>query len=69
MDYFDETRAFKHGTDIIEKVNENGIICGTITISVKYAQTWSSEFTEQITRNMKTDGSRFGILVTILEKL
>jgi hypothetical protein len=64
MDYFDETRASKHGTDIIAKVNENGIICGTITVSVKYAQMWSSEFTEQITRNMKTDGSRFGILVT-----
>ena len=64
MDSFDGTRAAKHGSDIVAKVNENGIICGSITISVKCTQTWSNEFMSQITRDMKVDGSRCGILVT-----
>ena len=46
------------------KVNENGIVCGTVTVSVKYAQTWSNEFMGQIARDMKKDGSRSGILVS-----
>ena len=64
MDSFDETPASKHGTDIVAKINENGIIYGTITVSVKCVKDWSNDFIEQIIRNMKTDGSRFGILVT-----
>jgi hypothetical protein len=64
MDSFDETRASRHGSDIVAKVNENGIICGCITVSVKYTQTWSNGFMTQITKDMKVDGSRWGILVT-----
>jgi len=64
MDSFDETRALRHGTDIIGRVNENGIICGTITVSVKYTQGWDNDFVDQISRDMKKDGSRAGILVS-----
>jgi hypothetical protein len=63
-DDFDETRATQGGTDIIGKVNENGIFPGTITISVKYAEKWENSHMEQITKNMKQDDSRFGILVS-----
>jgi hypothetical protein len=64
MDSFDETRSSKHGTDIIAKINENGIACGTVTVSVKYTQTWSNEYVEQISNNILEDGSKFGILVS-----
>jgi hypothetical protein len=64
VDSFDETRASKHGTDIVAKVNENGTECGTVTVSVKYTQTWSNEYVEQIANNMLEDGSKFGVLVS-----
>jgi hypothetical protein len=64
IDSFDETRATKHGTDIVGQVNDNGIICGTVTISVKYTQTWSNEYLKQIMENMRDDGSKFGVLVS-----
>lgn len=63
-DDFDETRATQGGTDIIGRVNENGIFPGAITISVKYAEKWENSHMEQIAKNMQQDCSRFGILVT-----
>ncbi|MGC1931045.1 MAG: hypothetical protein WA667_18910 [Candidatus Nitrosopolaris sp.] len=59
MDSFDETRASKQGTDIVGNVNENGTVCGSVTVSVKYTQTWSNEYMKQI-----ADWSRFGVLVS-----
>jgi hypothetical protein len=64
MDDFDETRATQGGTDIIGKVNENGIFSGIITTSVKYTEKWENNYMEQITKNMQQDGSRFGVLVS-----
>ena len=63
-DRFSEARAAKGGTDIVATVNENAIICGTITISNKCTQKWESQFLSQINRDMKDYGSQFGILVT-----
>src|SRR5581483_2646156 len=63
-DSFSESRAAKHGTDIIATVKDKGRTCGTITVSVKYQNTWSNEFLGQISRNMKEDGTKWGILVT-----
>lgn len=63
-DSFSEARATKGGTDIIAVVKENATVCGTITISNKCTQKWESQFLSQINRDMKDDGSRFGILVT-----
>ena len=45
-------------------MKENATVCGTITISNKCTQKWESQFLSQINRDMKDDGSRFGILVT-----
>ena len=64
MDSFSEARASKGGTDIVATVKEKGTICGVITISNKYTQKWEGDFLSQLTRDMKDDGSRFGILVT-----
>lgn len=63
-DSFSEARAAKHGTDIVATVKDKGRICGNVTVSIKYQQTWSSEFLRQIGKNMKEDGTRWGILVT-----
>jgi len=63
-DSFSETRAAKHGTDIVATVKDKGRTCGTITISVKYQQSWSGEFLSQLGKNMTEDGTRWGILVT-----
>lgn len=63
-DSFSEARATKGGTDIIATVKENTTVRGTITISNKCTQKWESQFLSQINRDMKDDGSRFGILVT-----
>lgn len=64
MDSFDETRASKHGTDIIATVNENGTTCGAVTVSVKYTQKWENDYLEQIANNMQEDHSKFGVLVS-----
>ena len=63
-DTFSEARASKGGTDIIGRVKENETECGLITISNKCTQKWDGDFLSQLKRNMKDDGSRFGILVT-----
>jgi Uncharacterized protein conserved in bacteria (DUF2130) len=63
-DSFSEARASKGGTDIIATVKEKGTMCGVITISNKCTQKWEGNFLSQLTRDMKDDGSRFGILVT-----
>ena len=63
-DRFSEARASKGGTDILAVVKENTTICGTITVSNKCTQKWESQFLSQINRDMKDDGSRFGMLVT-----
>jgi hypothetical protein len=63
-DSFSEARAAKGGTDIIAVVKEKATICGTITVSNKCTRKWESHFLSQINRDMKDDGSRFGILVT-----
>ena len=63
-DKFSEARASKGGTDIIGFVKENGTECGIITISNKCTKNWEGDYLTQLIRNMKDDGSRFGILVT-----
>ena len=63
-DSFSELRASKGGTDIVGTVKENGLVYGTITISNKCTQKWSGDFTTQIVRNMRDDGSQFAILVS-----
>ncbi len=63
-DSFSETRAARHGTDIAATVKDKGRTCGTVTISVKYQQTWGSDFLRQLEKNMKEDGTRWGILVS-----
>lgn len=63
-DSFSEVRAAKHGTDIIATVKEKGKNCGKITISVKYQNTWSNDFMTQLAKNMREDGTRWGMLVT-----
>jgi hypothetical protein len=63
-DSFSERQASRGGTDIIGTVVQNGTICGRITVSNKCTQKWESDFLTQLTRDMKDDGSRFGILVT-----
>lgn len=63
-DSFSEVKAAKHGSDIVATVKENGKTCGRITISVKYQQTWSNDFLTQLAKNMKEDGTHFGMLVS-----
>jgi hypothetical protein len=63
-DSFSEGQSSRGGTDIIGTVVEKGAVCGTITVSNKCTQKWESNFLSQLTRDMKDDGSRFGILVT-----
>ena len=63
-DSFSEIRASKGGTDIIGTVKENGMVFGTITVSNKCTKNWSSDFMTQMIRDMRNDGSRFGILVS-----
>lgn len=63
-DSFSEVRAAKHGTDIVATVKERGKNCGKITVSVKYQNTWSNDFMTQLAKNMREDGTRWGMLVT-----
>lgn len=63
-DSFSEVRAAKHGTDIVATVKEKGKNSGKITISVKYQNTWSNDFMAQLAKNMREDGTRWGMLVT-----
>jgi len=63
-DEFSEENAVKGGTDILAIVKENGEAVGKIAISVKYDLAWKSEFITQLNKNMKQEGTNFGILVT-----
>src|SRR5947209_4905238 len=60
QDEFDTTQAPKHGTDIIATVYERKNQVGKISISVKDTKTWSSEFIEQLEKNMRSEERRVG---------
>ena len=64
FDNFTDEKAKKAGTDVISTVIENGKEIGKIAISCKYDVTWNREFLEQLQKNMKTERTEFGILVT-----
>ena len=63
-DQFSGEESDKHGTDIIGTIRESGIELGKITVSVKHQNRWSSEFVMQLEKNIDTDGTRWGFLVT-----
>jgi hypothetical protein len=63
-DSFSETRSASHGTDILATVKDKGRECGAVTVSVKYQNNWSNEFLVQLAKNVKEDGTKWGILVT-----
>ncbi len=64
QDEFSEENSSKQGTDIVATVIEDKRPTGTIAISVKYDNTWKREFIRQLEKNMKQEGTPFGILVT-----
>jgi len=64
QDEFDTTQAAKHGTDIIATVFDRKNQVGKISISVKETKSWSSEYVEQLEKNMKQDATKVGILVS-----
>jgi len=63
-DSFDRTKADQKGTDIVATVCNNKDEVGKISISVKDTSSWSSKYTEQLEKNMRQDGTSFGILVS-----
>ena len=63
-DSFSEEQATRHGTDILGFVRENGMEIGKISVSVKRTKSWSSEFLDQLDRNIKQDNSQWGLLVS-----
>ena len=63
-DEFNTSEASKGGTDIIATVFDRKNEVGKISISVKNTKTWKSEYLEQLERNMESDSSKVGILVT-----
>ncbi len=62
-DEFSAEKAAK-GTDIVATVKENGESFGNIAISVKYDVSWGKQFVTQLRKNMKQEGTPFGLLVT-----
>jgi hypothetical protein len=64
FDTFTDEKAKKAGTDVISTVIENGKEIGKIAISSKYDINWKNEFLEQLQKNMNTERTQFGILVT-----
>ena len=64
QDEFDATQSPKHGTDIIANVYDRKNHVGKISISVKDTKSWSSEYFEQLEKNMKHDSTKVGILVS-----
>ena len=64
FDNFTDEKAKKAGTDVISTVIENSKEIGKIAISCKYDVTWNREFLEQLQKNMNTERTEFGILVT-----
>ena len=63
-DSFSEEEAARHGTDILAFVREGGMEIGKISVSVKRTKAWSSEFLDQLDKNIPQDKSEWGILVT-----
>lgn len=63
-DEFDDTKASKHGPDIIGIVKRNGTPLGKVVISVKNTQSWSTEFIEQAKRNCKAENTHWVILAS-----
>ncbi len=63
-DEFSEEKSAKGGTDIIAKVKENGREWGTIVISVKSQEKWSSEFLIQTHKNMDQENTPYALLVS-----
>ena len=64
LDDFSEEKAPKKGTDIVATVKENQRSWGTVAVSVKYQDQWSSKFLDQIRKNMEQEGTSFALLVT-----
>ena len=63
-DNFTDEKASKGETDVISTVIESGKEQGKIAISSKYVVSWSSSFLTQLTKNMNSERTSFGILVT-----
>ena len=63
-DTFDRTQADRKGTDIVATVYDNKEEVDKISISVKDTSSWSNKFIEQLEKNMRQDGTSFGILVS-----
>ena len=63
-DSFSEEESARHGTDILAFVREGGMEIGKISVSVKRTKAWSSEFLEQIDKNINQDKSSWGLLVS-----
>ena len=63
-DEFSEEKAAKKGTDVVAKVKENGREWGTIVISVKSQDKWSSDFMTQARKNMDQENTPYALLVS-----
>ena len=75
LDHFSEELASKHGTDIVASVMENGnwyvdgepvytMCVGKISISIKKQKKWHNNFLDQLEKNIQSDKTRWGLLVT-----
>ncbi len=63
-DEFNDKHSDEKGSDIIAEVREGPSTIGTAVVSVKYQEKWSGSFLEQLKKNMKDEGTRWGMLVT-----
>ncbi len=63
-DRFSDELSSKHGTDIVSYVREGGIEIGKISLSVKRHKKWNSNFITQLEKNITTDNSKWGLLIT-----
>ena len=61
-DNFTDEKASKGETDVISTVIESGKEQGKIAISCKYDVKWSASFLTQLTKNMNSERTSFGIL-------
>jgi hypothetical protein len=63
-DQFSDGKADRAGTDIVATIHENKLQVGKIAVSVKYDNSWKGDFISQLEKNMRHEGTSFGILVT-----
>src|SRR5207249_3196274 len=63
-DDFSPKRSDQKGTDIIADVRQDGAVMGKVCISVKYQEEWKGAFLKQLKDDMRSEGTRWGILVT-----